>query len=205
MNILEKAVEIFSKFPGIGPRQSKRFVFFLLIKGNDYLNELIDVLGKLKNEISMCDSCHRFFPTDKNKEELCKICSDKNRDFSIIMLVEKDTDLENIEKSGIYKGLYFVLGGNISVFEKNPEQKIRSKELLKKIEDSVKNGLREIIIATSLNTEGENTMEFINKLLATIVKKYSLKISILGRGLSTGTELEYIDSETIKNALKNRI
>ncbi|MFA5838528.1 MAG: toprim domain-containing protein [Candidatus Paceibacterota bacterium] len=204
MNVLEKATEIFSKFPGIGPRQSKRFVFFLLSKGESFLDELIKVLERLKKEITMCSSCYRFFSTDKRENKMCEICLNKNRDSSLLMIVEKDTDLENLEKSGIYKGFYFILGGNISVFEKNPEQKIRSKELLKKVEDSVKGGLKEIIIATSLNTEGENTMEFVNKILAPIVKKHSLKVSVLGRGLSTGTELEYIDTETIKNALKNR-
>ncbi|MBU3968667.1 toprim domain-containing protein [Patescibacteria group bacterium] len=204
MNAIEKTTKIFSKFPGIGPRQSKRFVFFLLTKGNDFLDEFIELLNKLKNEISMCNSCYRFFPTNSKEKKTCNTCSDKNRNSSIIMLVEKDTDLENLEKSGVYKGYYFVLGGNISIFEKNPEEKIRAKELIKKINESIKNGLKEIIIATSLNTEGENTMEFVNKILAPIVKKYSLKVSVLGRGLSTGTELEYVDTETIKNALQNR-
>ncbi|TSD02845.1 MAG: recombination protein RecR [Parcubacteria group bacterium Athens0714_16] len=204
MNAIEKIAGIFSKFPGIGPRQSKRFVFFLLTKGNDFLDELIELLNKLKNEILMCDSCRRFFPAGPKKEKICNICADKNRDSSILMLIEKDTDLENLEKSGIYKGHYFVLGGNISVFEKNPEEKIRSKELVKKINESVKSGLKEIIIATSLNTEGENTMEFLIKLLGAMAQKNSIKISTLGKGLSTGTELEYIDSETIKNAIQNR-
>ena len=204
MNTIEKITGIFSKFPGIGPRQSKRFVFFLLIKGNDFLDELIGLLNKLKNEVSMCSSCYRFFPTKSEREKICNICSDKNRNSSIIMLIEKDTDLENLEKSGVYRGYYFVLGGNISIFEKKPEEKIRAKELIKKINESIKKGLKEIIIATSLNTEGENTMEFVNKLLGSLVKKHSLKVSVLGRGLSTGTELEYIDTETIKNALQNR-
>ncbi|MEK7182524.1 MAG: toprim domain-containing protein [Patescibacteria group bacterium] len=204
MNAIEKIAGIFSKFPGIGPRQSKRFVFFLLTKGNDFLDELIGLLNKLKDEVLMCDSCYRFFPASPGKEKICKICSDKNRDSSMLMLIEKDTDLENLEKSGIYKGYYFVLGGNISVFEKNPEEKIRAKELIKKINESVKNGLKEIIIATSLNTEGENTMEFLVKLLGVLAQKNSIKISMLGKGLSTGTELEYIDSETIKNAIQNR-
>lgn len=204
MNAIEKIAGIFSKFPGIGPRQSKRFVFFLLTRGNVFLDELIDLLNKLKNEILMCDSCHRYFPAGPKKEKICNICSDKNRDSSVIMLIEKDTDLENLEKSGTYKGHYFVLGGNISVFEKNPEEKIRMKELVKKINESVKNGLKEIIIATSLNTEGENTMEFLVKLLSVMAQKNSIKISTLGKGLSTGTELEYIDSETIKNAIQNR-
>jgi len=206
MNTIQKLADFFSRFPGIGPRQSKRFVYFLLSKDKNFLKEISDLILKLKDDIKMCCFCYRYFPGQKEGAEKCEVCVNTQRDKSVLMIVEKDTDFENIEKNGVYKGLYFILGGVIPVLEKKPENKIRAKELVKRIEKDVKeNGLKEIIFATSLSAEGENTRDFLNDLLKPIAEKNKIKISTLGRGLSTGTELEYIDLETIKNALKNRI
>jgi recombination protein RecR len=113
--------------------------------------------------------------------------------------------MENIEKSKSFNGKYFILGGTIPILEKTPERKIRLKELMNSVESKAKSGtLKEIIIATNLNPEGENTADFIQRTLRELSEKYNIKISKLGRGLSTGTELEYSDNETIKNALQNR-
>ena len=120
------------------------------------------------------------------------------------MVVCRDVDLEMIEKSGAFAGRYFVLGGALPVLEKNPERKIRSRELLKVAEKMSKENLREIILAMNADPEGENTADFLHKLLELIVKKHNIKISLLGRGLSTGVELEYADADTLKNALRNR-
>ncbi|MEK9185117.1 MAG: toprim domain-containing protein, partial [Patescibacteria group bacterium] len=118
-------------------------------------------------------------------------------------IVSRDVDLEIIEKSHSFNGKYFVLGGTVPILDKNPETRIRSRELLKRIE--VLDGtLKEIILALNANSEGENTTDYLKSILSPVVTKHSIKISILGRGLSTGTELEYSDSDTIKNALKNR-
>lgn len=120
------------------------------------------------------------------------------------MLVAKDVDLDAIEKSKVYNGYYFVLGSTLSLIEKEPESKIRVKELLAAIEKRAIKGTKEIILALSLNAEGEHTREYVEELIAPVVKKHSLKVSTLGRGLSTGTELEYSDTETIRNALIGR-
>jgi recombination protein RecR len=120
------------------------------------------------------------------------------------MIVAKDVDLDAVEKSRVYDGLYFVLGGSIPLFDQEPEEKIRSKELLQSIESRAKSGLKEIILALSLNAEGEHTRELIESLLSPTVKKLGIDMYTLGRGLSTGTELEYSDSETIKNALLSK-
>ena len=111
---------------------------------------------------------------------------------------------EVIEKSHSYDGYYFILGGTVPILEGEPEKKIRSKELLALVGTRATKGLKEIIVATSLNPEGENTFDCVAKLLSLILKEFNIKLSGLGRGLSTGTELEYSDSDTIKNALKNR-
>lgn len=203
MNTVQKLAELFAEFPGIGPRQSKRFVYFLLTKNNGFLENFAKLIISLKKETMICPSCFRFFGTDESKEKTCKICNDKNRDKSILMIVSRDVDFENIEKTHTFNGKYFILGGTIPILEKEPEKKIRLKELFAKIESE--KTIKEIILAMSANPEGENTTDFIKNKLNDISEKRDIKISILGRGLSTGTELEYSDSDTIKYALKNRL
>jgi recombination protein RecR len=120
------------------------------------------------------------------------------------MLVSNDVDFENIEKTKLYNGYYFILGGTIPILEKNPEYKIRQKELIAVLQTKIKSGLKEIIIALNYNPEGENTLSYLTHILRPITEPAKIKLSTLGRGLSTGTELEYSDTDTIKNALKNR-
>lgn len=204
MNSIDKLTEYFSKFPGIGPRQAKRFVYFLLTRNNGFLYEFTNLIKQLKKDIKICQSCSRFCSIDDNSN-LCRICKDLNRDNSVLMIIAKDADLENIEKIGNYNGLYFVLGGFLPILEKYPEQRIRIQKLLELIQKRCKQGgLKEIILALSLNPEGENTIEYISERLKPLAEKNSIKISTLGRGLSTGAELEYLDNNTFENAFKNR-
>ncbi len=205
MDPIRKLTEIFSEFPGIGPRQARRFVYFLLTRQTGYLKNLTFLLNELKGSTTICQSCFRFFPKDKTPTTLCPICRDDGRDKTELTIVSKDIDLENIEKAHVYTGLYFVIGGSVPILEKSPATKIRQKELMETITKRAKNdGLKEIILAMNLNPEGENTREYLESILRPEIKKHSLKLSTLGRGLSTGTELEYSDTETIKNAWKNR-
>ncbi len=117
------------------------------------------------------------------------------------MIVSRDVDFESIEKSHVYNGLYFILGGTIPILEKEPEKKVRLKELKDKIKS---NTPKEIILSLNITAEGENTAEFIRQFITSNFPDSNIKISILGRGLSTGSELEYVDAETIKSALENR-
>lgn len=205
MNSIEKLTEYFSKFPGIGPRQAKRFVYFLLTRNSGFLNEFTGLIGQLKKDIKICQSCSRFYASSNGNLNFCSICANPNRNQSILMVVGRDADLENIERVGDYDGVYFVLGGYVPILEKNPEQRIRIEKLLTLIQKKVANGeMKEIILALSLNPIGENTIEYLLEKLKPVVKKYSIKISTLGRGLSTGTELEYLDDSTFENAFKNR-
>lgn len=200
MDSINKLVQFFSEFPGIGPRQAKRFVYFLLTRQQNYLDEISGLIRDIKKSIRTCQSCFRFFPIGASQTPLCTICRDQNRDAATLMLVARDVDLETIERSRSYNGYYFVLGGTIPILDKSPETKIRQRELLKSVETRKTQGLNEIILAMNANADGENTADYLKSLLG----KEGLKISILGRGLSTGTELEYSDGDTIKNALKNR-
>jgi recombination protein RecR len=199
---LKNLTEYFGRFPGIGPRQAKRFVYFLLSEDKNTLKKLARHIEKLKEDISQCAECLRFFePKEKKEKTLCVSC-ETAEDPTSLLLVEKDQDLETIHKSGTYKGKFFVLGGLIPILDKEPEKRIRGKELIERISKDA--AIKEVIIALSANPEGDYTVEKLRLLLTPISKEKDIRISIFGRGLSTGTELEYSDPDTIKNALKNR-
>lgn len=203
MDIIDKLTEVFKEFPGIGERQAKRFVYFLMSRNGNYSENLSSLILDLKKEITQCKECFKFFISNKEKSNLCNICKDPNIDNSIIMIVEKDSDLESMHKSRIYNGKYFILGGLVPIVEKNTNKKIRIDELIEKIQKN-KNVLKEIVLAFSLSPQGNHTDFYIRNQLRNITESLNIKISSLGRGLSTGTELEYSDNETLKNALKNR-
>lgn len=204
MSAFEKLSLRFKDFPGIGPRQAKRFVYFLLTKNKEYIEELASLIEEVKKEVKVCHTCKRFFNNNSKLTE-CKICTNPSRDKKLLMLVEKDIDLEAIEKSGAFNGFYFVLGGLVPILEKEPEKRIRQNELLALIDSKLKSAeLEELIFAFSVNAEGENTIFYLNNLLQPILADKNIKISTLGRGLSTGLEVEYSDPDTLKSALKNR-
>ena len=203
MNPIEKLAQQFKEFPGIGERQAKRFVYFLLHKHPNYVQELGEAVLEIKNKIHQCPSCFLFFQGDK--DTLCETCSNTKTDKSSLLIVEKDADFESIKRSKNYSGMYFILGGLVPIVTKDTPTFIRIKELTQSIEKRTKeNNLKEVIIALSLNPQGEHTDMYLRELLSPLQEKYKFSIVSLGRGLSTGTELEYSDSETIKNALKNR-
>ncbi len=203
MNPIEYLAQQFKEFPGIGERQAKRFVYFLLHKNPNYVSELSNAINILKNTIHQCPSCFLFFQSEKNT--LCDNCSNLKIDHTSLLIIEKDADYESIKRSKNYNGLYFILGGLVPIVTKETPSFVRTKELLQSIEKRAKNdNLKEVIIALSLNPHGEHTDIYLREILGSLKDKYHFNIVSLGRGLSTGTELEYSDSETIKNALKNR-
>ncbi len=203
MNPIDQLAEYFKEFPGVGVRQSKRFAYFLMTKNEAYLSGLSKAISEIKKNISECVSCHRLYPANGNA--LCDYCKNPARDASVLMVIEKDADFETVNRSKIYNGRYFILGGLVPIVEKNTREMIRLDELLQRISDDVTNsGLQEVILALSLNPQGEHTDLFLRERLRSLQEKFNFKISSLGRGLSTGTELEYSDNDTIKNALKNR-
>lgn len=203
MSPIDKLTELFERFPGIGPRQARRFTQYLLATQTTTRVELADAIRNIGTATAQCKKCFRWFAqgsTLKSRsvkvEPLCAICSNTQRDQSILFVVEKDADLENVEASG-FKGLYFVLGGNIPLASDTPEKYIRLRELQKRVGE---NNLKEIILGLSATTEGDHT----RGILAEKLQDTNIKVSSLGRGLSTGSELEYADPSTIQEALGNR-
>ena len=196
MNQIQRLTEALMRFPGIGPRQAKRLVFFLLTQPKSFHNELASLLRDLEKDVTRCGRCFRYFNSPQG-EKYCSICVDANRNQQLLMVVEKDVDLDNIERSGAFDGLYFVLGGTVPILDDAPHTKVRSNELLSYIDE---NAFDEIILAMSANPDGDHTGDYIKGIL----KEKGVKVSMLGRGLSTGSELEYSDQETIKNAFENR-
>ncbi len=200
-----KLIELFRRFPGIGPRQAKRFAFFLLTKDAGYLSELTRHLSELKKDTAHCAHCFRFFQK-RDKESACLLCRETSRSNDTLMIVATDTDLESVEKSGGFAGRYFVLGGTVALLETKPVPPLRLKELTARVSKEIKKGeLKEVIFALSANPDGEHTADALRAVLVPLLTTAAVKISTLGRGLSTGSELEYADAETLKSALKNRI
>jgi recombination protein RecR len=213
MDSLHRLEELFTHFPGIGPRQARRFVYYLLGRSPASIQEFIKLIEEVRKATSECPQCHRLFvvgPTSKNAHGMCSICSDTSRDSSTLMIVARDSDFESIEKSGVYKGLYFILGGTVPILDKEPEKRIRLKALLERVSNqkSPISNLSEIILSLNTTPDGEHTATIVkdalNKLFSQNHSLHQSVVTVLGRGLSTGAELEYADSETIKNALSNR-
>jgi recombination protein RecR len=205
---IQKLIDLFSKFPTVGPRTASRFVFYLMRKSKEEIDELIKSIQQLKEKVKICSFC--FIPFEPPSgtlvgSDLCPICSNPSRDKTLLCIVEKETDLISIEKTKKYNGLYFILGGTVSTLKKTDIEKLRIKELKERIKEPEKFGIgkkefKEIIIAINPTTEGEATALYLERIL----KPLRIKISRLGRGLPVGAELEYADEETLKSALEGR-
>ncbi len=207
MNATDRLTELFMRFPGIGPKQAKRFVYFLLREHSHYKEQLIKALEELKFTGKQCEKCYRFFG-DKNVQlakPLCSICDTESRDQSQLMIVEKELDLDAVEKTGSYNGLYFILGGLVPPLTEKPSELIRIRELTTRIHSGIENKiLSEIIFALPVTDYGDTTTEYIEKTIKQIVGIENVRLSHLARGLSSGLELEYVDKATFKNALDRR-
>lgn len=204
MNQIDRLTAGFERFPGIGPRQARRFVQFLLRERSAFRLALAEDIKKLGANTFECKECFRWSVKNGDKQDTCSICSNKNREKSILFIVEKDADLENVEKSG-FRGVYFVLGGTIPLASEEPQKHIRLHELIKRIEhDGSKLILNEVILGLSATTEGDHTRLLIQEKLLPMSQGFNFKLSSLGRGLSTGSELEYADPDTIASALSSR-
>lgn len=199
---IQKLIDLFSKFPTIGPRTAARFAYYLIGLEKEDAQEIANAILDLKKNIKTCTFCFNPFeplasPQGK-VQQLCEICSNPMRDNSILCIVEKETDLNSLEKTKKYNGRYFILGGTVSRLRKSEIDKLRIKDLAARIKSNP--GIKEIIIAINPTAEGEATTLYLERLL----KPYNKKTTRLGVGLPIGGELEYADEETLSSALERR-
>lgn len=190
---LEKAVNEMAQLPGIGKRTALRLVLHLLKQPKEQTHSLAEALQNMREEIKFCNNCNTLSDND-----ICEICSNPKRDKSIICVVEDIRDVMAIENTGLYKGLYHVLGGRIS-----PIDGIGPSQLsIIPIVDKVKVGeVKEIIFALSSTMEGDTTNFYIYKQ----IQDYDINVSTIARGIAIGDELEYTDEITLGRSLLHRI
>lgn len=194
---IKKFVEEFEKLPSIGPRQATRLAFRLISSGQAKLSELSDAVSGLK-KVKICPRC--FF-VHSQKSKLCFICSDELRLNDTFMVIEKETDLISIERTGKFKGKYLILGELTRSGVLEPWQKLRLNSLKKIITDEMPDKkVKEIIIALNPTTYGDLNASLIEKEL----KPFAEKITRLGRGIPTGGEIEFADEETLSHSLTRR-
>lgn len=188
-------VSLFRKLPGVGPRQAARFVIALMDRPESELEEFGKALMNLKQDISFCQTCFNI-----SDNEYCGICKDSKRDQTKLLVIEKVTDLDSIEKTGFYKGLYHVLGGAINPLDGLNPENLHVRELEERVAALTGSNI-ELIIATNPNTAGETTSHYIRDLFK---NKKGVYITRLARGLSSGSHVEYADDITLKHALDYR-
>lgn len=203
MDSFQKLVTDFIKFPGIGKRQAERFAYFILNKDAAEVNRFIDDIKRAHSASKRCEHCFRLFTSD-SLQKLCNICTKENRDHSLLMILNKEADIDALEKSGSYSGYYFLLGELVDFGDQEKLLQLpRVQNLKTRLQEDAE--LKEIIFALPFNPEGEHTRLLLEDVLTSIAKEHSIALSTLGRGLSTGTELEYSDKETLQYAINSRI
>ena len=204
MSVLPKSVENvineFSRLPGVGPKSASRMTYHYLRSSKLDATKLANALLEMDKEVKSCTKC--FNVSDK---DVCDICSSKLRKQEKLCVVEEPLDVVAFENSGIYDGLYFVLGGVISPAEGIGEDEIRFKELKDRVGELLKVvDVLEVIIATNPSLEGEATASYVIDLFKDEFKNNKVKITRLAMGLPTGADLEYADRLTLKRALEGR-
>lgn len=189
-------IEEFAKLPGIGPKTAQRLTFFILRSPADQARRLAEAITRVKESIIECSTCHNLTETDP-----CPICASAQRERGIICVVEQPLDVLALEKTGVYKGLYHVLHGALSPIEGIGPRDLRIDELVARVRARADGEpVREVILATNPNYEGDYTAAYITPLIT----RPDLKVTRLARGLPIGGDLEYADEGTLSRALEGR-
>jgi recombination protein RecR len=192
---IQNLIESFEKLPGVGPKTAQRLTFYLLHVPQGELDKFASSLQNLKKDTILCSNCFMIDETSP-----CSICSDKNRDSSILCVVEQPLDVLALEKGRGYKGIYHVLHGKVDPLNNIGPDEIYIPQLLKRVKES--DDVKEIILATNPTMEGEATAMYIAKRLKE--KSPDIKITRIGRGLPVGADLEYADDVTLQRAMDGR-
>ena len=189
---LSALIDELARLPGVGPKTAQRLAFHLLKVDSADAKRLADAITRVKNEIRFCSRCFNVTTT-----ELCEYCTDERRDRTLICAVEEAPDIVAVEKTGEYRGLYHVLGGAISPIDGIGPDDLHIAELLDRIRQD---GVKEVIVATNPNVEGEATAMY----LARLIDPLGVEVSRIASGLPVGGDLEYADEVTLGRALEGR-
>ena len=190
--VVQELIDELSRLPGVGPKSAQRIAFFLLQAEDDQAIKLANVLREVKERVRFCDVCGNV-----TEEERCNICRDARRNQTMICVVEESKDVQAIERTREYRGLYHVLGGAISPIEGIGPDQLRIKELLTRLSNAQ---VVEVIIATDPNMEGEATATYIARMLSPL----GINVTRLASGLPVGGDLEYADEVTLGRAFAGR-
>ena len=186
-----RLVDQFHKLPGIGPKTAQRLTYYLVRMPEEQARELADAVISVKERIALCSECFNI-----TEQDPCAICADPRRDRTTICVVEEALDVVSLEKTGSYRGLYHVLHGSISPMNGIGPDELKIHPLIGRVGD----GVREIILATNPNLEGETTSMYIHRLLASL----DVNVTRPARGLPVGGDLEYADEVTLGRAIEGR-
>jgi recombination protein RecR len=189
---IQNLIKNIARLPGIGEKTAERLALHILRAPRQEVEELAQSLLNIKDKVKFCSQCFAL-----SDSELCTLCSDPARDSSVLCVVEQPADMVAIEKSGAFRGKYHVLSGALSPMNGIGPENIRIRELMTRIQqDEVK----EVVLATATNVEGEATASYI----AQLMEKYQIKVSRIASGVPMGGDLKYIDQVTIKRAMESR-
>jgi recombination protein RecR len=189
---ISRLIDELAKMPGIGPKSAQRLAFYILKIPEEEAFSLADAVKSVKEKVRHCSTCFNL-----TEDDPCAICGDETRDAITICVVEEANDVLALEKIGEYRGLYHVLGGALSPLDGIGPDDLHIKELM----DRLRHGIKEIILATNPNVEGEATALYLMKL----IKPLKIKVTRVARGLPVGGDLEYADQATLTRALEDRI
>ncbi|MFZ4065626.1 MAG: recombination protein RecR [Micrococcales bacterium] len=190
--VVQDLIDALSRLPGVGPKSAQRIAFYLVQTDDDQAAELAKILLEAKDRVRFCDTCGNVA-----EAELCNICRDPRRVKDAICVVEESKDVQAIEKTREFKGYYHVLGGAISPIDGIGPDNLRIRELMSRLNDPE---IKEVIIATDPNLEGEATATYLTRLLAPL----GITVSRLASGLPVGGDLEYADEVTLGRAFEGR-
>jgi recombination protein RecR len=190
--VVQELIDELGRLPGVGPKSAQRIAFYLLQTDDDQAQKLAQVLMEVKERVRFCEICGNV-----SEEEKCNICRDARRNQTLICVVEESKDVQAIERTREFRGLYHVLGGAISPIEGIGPDQLRIKELLGRLSDP---NIKEVIIATDPNMEGEATATYLSRMLSTL----EISVTRLASGLPVGGDLEYADEVTLGRAFAGR-
>ncbi len=195
MKALEKIIGLFRRFPGVGPKQAERFAMYVVRASSSEIESLVEALREVKSSVRYCRECFNYAEGD-----LCPVCADAGRDRSVICVVERPQDLAAIEKAKSFSGVYHVLHGAVSPVAGVQPEHIRMKELLERVRAS-DGAVKEVIIATNPDADGEATAMYLTRL----IKPYVDRITRIAYGVPLGGDIDYMDEVTLGYAMKGRI